>query len=170
MLRCWRLCPGRFEFDSATDSAQSPCVGKRLVVVAFEIRGGGSGRLRLAAPPDASTLGSIVHTDGWGGYLPLSRVGYDHRPIVQHARRPDLKLILPRAHRALSNLKTWLQGTHRHASDKHLQDYLDEFVFRHNRRRTPMAAFQTLLVLGATSRRPRAPRSQPHPPEPTGYS
>jgi hypothetical protein len=26
---------------------------------------------------------------------------------------------------------------------------VDEFVFRHNRRRTPMAAFQTLLGLGA---------------------
>jgi hypothetical protein len=26
--------------------------------------------------------------------------------------------------------------------------YLDEFVFRHNRRRTPQAAFQTLLGLG----------------------
>jgi hypothetical protein len=42
-----------------------------------------------------------------------------------------------------------LQGTHRSASEKHLQAYLDEFVFRHNRRRTPMAAFQTLLGLGA---------------------
>jgi hypothetical protein len=30
-----------------------------------------------------------------------------------------------------------------------LQVYLDEFVFRHNRRRLRMAAFQTLLVLGA---------------------
>ena len=29
-----------------------------------------------------------------------------------------------------------------------LQVYLDEFVFRHNRRRLPMAAFQTLLGLG----------------------
>ena len=27
--------------------------------------------------------------------------------------------------------------------------YLDEFVFRHNRRRHPMAAFQTLLGLGS---------------------
>jgi hypothetical protein len=43
-----------------------------------------------------------------------------------------------------------MQGTHRHASDKHLQVYLEEFVLRHNRRRTPMAAFQTLLGLGAT--------------------
>ena len=61
-------------------------------------------------------------------------------------------MILPRAHRALANLKTWLQGTHRASSAKHLQVYLDEFVFRHNRRRTPMAAFQTLLGLGAPSR------------------
>jgi hypothetical protein len=33
-------------------------------------------------------------------------------------------------------------------SRNQLQAYLDEFVFRHNRRRTPMAAFQTLLGLG----------------------
>ena len=29
-----------------------------------------------------------------------------------------------------------------------LQVYLDEFVFRHNRRNQPMAGFQTLLGLG----------------------
>jgi hypothetical protein len=51
--------------------------------------------------------------------------------------------------RAASNLKTWLQGTDRDVSPEHLQVYLDEFVFRHNRRRMPMAAFQTLLGLGA---------------------
>jgi hypothetical protein len=57
--------------------------------------------------------------------------------------------ILPRAHRAISNLKTWLAGTHRGTSVKHLQVYLDEFAFRHNRRRVPMAVFQTLLGLSA---------------------
>ena len=56
---------------------------------------------------------------------------------------------MPRAHRAISNLKTWLAGTHHGTSAKHLQVYLDEFTFRHNRRHTPMAAFQTLLGLGA---------------------
>jgi hypothetical protein len=30
-----------------------------------------------------------------------------------------------------------------------MQFYLDEFVFRFNRRRTPMAAFQTLLGIGS---------------------
>jgi transposase-like protein len=136
-------------------------VGKQLVVVAVEVRGAGSGRLRLAALPDASgrslggfvvenvTTGSIVHTDGWRGYDPLGGLGFDHRPIAQRWRHEDRQVILPRAHRALSNLQTWLQGTHRSASAKHLPVYLDEFVFRHNRRRTPMAAFQTLLGLGA---------------------
>jgi transposase-like protein len=136
-------------------------VGKRLVGVAVEVRGAGSGRLRLAVLADASKRslgpwiaenvesGSIVHTDGWGGYTDLSARGFDHRPVSQRWRSEQRRLILPRAHRALSNLKTWLQGTHRSASEKHLQVYLDEFVFRHNRRRTPMAAFQTLLGLGA---------------------
>jgi hypothetical protein len=40
-----------------------------------------------------------------------------------------------------------MHGTHWHASRRHLQAYLDEFVFRHNRRGNPHAAFQTLLGL-----------------------
>lgn len=52
----------------------------------------------------------------------------------------------------ISNLKTWLQGTHRGVSKEHLQVYLDEYVFRFNRRRTPMAAFQSLLGLGGSLR------------------
>jgi hypothetical protein len=36
--------------------------------------------------------------------------------------------------------------------------YLDEFVFRWNRRRTPMAGFQTLLGFGADRGRPPARR------------
>lgn len=57
--------------------------------------------------------------------------------------------ILPRVHRVFGNLQTWLRGTHHGVSAKHLQAYLDEFTFRFNRRRTPMAAFQTLLGLGS---------------------
>jgi hypothetical protein len=136
--------------------------GKALVGIAVEVRGQGSGRVRMALLGDATkpsldgfvaasvASGAIVHTDGWPGYWGLSALGYDHRPIKQRRRFPDERKILPRAHRASSNLKTWLQGTHRRPSAKHLQVYLDEFVFRHNRRRTPMAAFQTLLGLGAT--------------------
>jgi transposase-like protein len=134
---------------------------KALVGVIVEARGRGSGRLRLKLLPDASqaTLtgwlkasvepGAIVHTDGWPGYAKLASAGFEHRPRQQRRDHPDAQKLLPRAHRAASNLKTWLQGTHRGVSPDHLQVYLDEFVFRHNRRRTPMAAFQTLLGLGA---------------------
>lgn len=157
--------------------------GKTLVGVAVEVRGRGSGRVRLSVLKDASAHslhaflnealdgGTIVHTDGWRGYVGLAEAGFDHRPIEQHWRDTDgRKEILPRAHRAISNLKTWLAGTHRGASVKHLRVYLDEFVFRNNRRRVPMAAFQTLLGLSSlhsptTYREITDPTAKP---EPTG--
>lgn len=134
--------------------------GKRLVGVAVEVRGQGSGRLRLVplADPKLPTLsafvkattepGATVHTDGWKGYYGLPREGYRHLPRSQRAAVGE-EPYLPRAHRAISNLKAWMLGTHRGVSREHLHVYLDEYVFRHNRRRTPMAAFQTLLGLGA---------------------
>jgi len=133
---------------------------KALVGVAIEVRGAGSGRLRLAVLPDASgptlrdfakattQVGAIVHTDGLQSYRALAKHGYDHRRRPQQTAAPGEQL-LPRAHRAISNLKAWMHGTHRGVSDDHLPVYLDEYVFRHNRRGTPMAAFQTLLGLGA---------------------
>ena len=133
---------------------------KALVGAAIEVRGAGSGRLRLAmlANSRATTLeaftqtttapGSIVHTDGLNSYNGLAKLGYDHRQRKQAGAAPGEQL-LPRAHRAISNLKAWMHGTHRGVSNQHLPIYLDEYVFRHNRRGTPMAAFQTLLGLGA---------------------
>lgn len=133
---------------------------KALVAVAIEVRGRGSGRLRLQVVPDVSAaslqgfvktttdLGAIVHTDGWRSYNGLAKLGFEHRPRVQRTA-PAGEQLLPRAHRAVSNLKAWLYGTHRWASNEHLPVYLDEYVFRHNRRNTPMAAFQTLLGLSA---------------------
>lgn len=135
---------------------------KALCGVAVEVRGQGSGRLRLAVLRDASAeslgsfvkatteAGAIVDTDGWDGYNGLAGAGYEHRPRNQSAAPPGEEPYLPRAHRAISNLKAWLHGTHRWASREHLPAYLDEHVFRHNRRRSPHAAFQTLLGLGTS--------------------
>jgi transposase-like protein len=134
-----------------------------LVAVAVEVRGAGSGRVRMSVIPDASgqTLstfiaetiapGAIVHTDGWMGYAPLAKQGYDYRPRSQRAAKTagDTDPVMPRVHRAISNFKSWLRGTHRSVSNEHLQVYLDEFTFRYNRRNTPMAAFQTLLGLSS---------------------
>ena len=155
--RSTRVCLGGRDTDFRGRRQRD---GKPLVGVAVEVRGNGSGRLRLQLLPDPSAhsltsfvrsnaaAGTIVHTDGWAGYTGLRAAGFDHRPHIQHERFPDRQWVLPRAHRALSNLKTWLQGTHHGVSPKHLHVYLNEFVFRHNRRRTPLAGFQTLLGLG----------------------
>ena len=76
---------------------------------------------------------------------PYARPTIIDRP--QWVIREHASQLLPRVHRAFSNLKTWLKGTHHGVSAKHLPHYVDEFVFRFNRRRTPMAAFQSLLGL-----------------------
>ena len=130
---------------------------KSIVVGAVEVRGRGSGRIRLAVVEDlsAASLVSFVEasvepdstllTDGWQGYAPLRKT-YDHRPSTVGNPKNAARLF-PRVHRAFSNLKAWLKGTHHGVSSKHLPHYVNEFVFRFNRRRTPMAAFQSLLGL-----------------------
>ena len=69
------------------------------------------------------------------------------RPLRIELRK-GAKSVVPLADRAIGNLQQWLIGTYQGVSRDQLQVYLDEFVFRHNRRRLPMAAFQTLLGLG----------------------
>src|SRR5512134_3971570 len=90
---------------------------------------------------------STLLVDGWQGYVPLHKT-YDYRPTTVGDAKNASKLF-PRVHRTFSNLKTWLKGTHHGVSSKHLPHYVNEFVFRFNRRRTPMAAFQSLLGLTA---------------------
>jgi hypothetical protein len=75
-------------------------------------------------------------------------------------------VLLPRVHRTFSNLRTWLKGTRHGVSAKHLPHYVDEFVFRFNRRLTPVAAFRSLL--GLSSRRPPTTRKMLCADEPTG--
>jgi transposase-like protein len=156
---------GRVEVDETIIGNQDGLRGRELgrdralVVGAVEVRGRACGRIRLAALLDATspTLsgfvrrnvepGAVVITDGWRGYDSLSAIGFRHRrkPIgLQHARA---LVVLPRIHQVFGNLKNWLRGTHHGVQAKHMQAYLDEFVFRFNRRRTPMAAFQSLLGL-----------------------
>jgi hypothetical protein len=57
-------------------------------------------------------------------------------------------------HIAFSNLETGLPGTHHGVSQQHLQAYLDEFVFRFNRRFYPMTAVDSVLGLAARALAP----------------
>lgn len=139
-----------------------------LVAVAVEKRGTRTGRARMAVIPDfkATTLlafikqhialGSTICSDGLKQFTGLAEAGYRHVPRTQPLRadlRKGAKSVVPLADRAIGNLQQWLIGTHHGVGRHQLQVYLDEFVFRYNRRQTPMAAFQTLLGLG-TARGP----------------
>jgi transposase-like protein len=86
---------------------------------------------------DSVLPGSVIHTDGWLGYLPLESQGYRHDVTFLQGKKKTPSELMPRVHRVISLLKRWLMGTHQGAvSHKHLDYYLDEFTFRFNRRRS----------------------------------
>jgi transposase-like protein len=84
--------------------------------------------------------GATVITDGWQGYRGLDKLGYRHEPrsqLAARAREEDPSKLLPAVHRVASLAKRWLLGTHQGSvDDAHLPRYLNEFVFRFNRRRS----------------------------------
>src|SRR5690349_9243306 len=127
--------------------------GRPLVAGAVEIRGKGPGRIRLAVIGDCSAValgafaaGSTVVSDGWAGCKRLKDV--KHEPTV--VGDAPAHLVLPWVHRVFANAKRWALGVYHGLREEHLQAYLDEFVFRFNRRRTPQAAFARLLGLAVT--------------------
>jgi transposase-like protein len=138
-----------------------------LVLVAVEKRGRASGRVRMKVIPDFKSRtiipflqqnvapGSTIYTDGLKSFEGLTGAGFKHIARNQPLRSElskGAKSAVPLADRAIGNLQQWLIGTYHGVSKPQLQIYLDEFVFRHNRRKTPAASFQTLLGLG-TSRK-----------------
>ena len=134
---------GSAEFGGATGRKT---LSKVLIIVAAEADGKRIGRIRMALIEDFDRktlhrfiqdnieLGSTVCTDGLNSYRELN--GYIHNRKVQNLRQGGEPL-LPRVHLVISLLKRWLLGTLQgSASDKYLDDYLNEFVFRFNRRRS----------------------------------
>lgn len=98
--------------------------------------------------------GSTVRTDGWIGYAGLKGMGYSHAPLVLGKDPEKADAHLPMIHIVFSNLKTWIKGTHHGVSQQHLQAYLNEYVFRFNRRFYPMTAFHSVLGLACRSEAP----------------
>lgn len=120
---------------------------KALIAIAAQFEGKKIGRIRMKRILNASAEslhtfiqesvepGSVIHTDGWTGYAGLEGIGYRHKVIVLAHKKKSSSDLLPRVHRIASLLKRWLMGTHQGAiSHEHLDYYLDEYVFRFNRR------------------------------------
>jgi transposase-like protein len=131
-------------------------LGKAIVAIAVERLGVGDrskrvalGRARLQRIPnvqmatltdfvlDTCDLDAIVYTDHWGGYNDLGNAGFTHMKTNVSASGDPAHVAMPCVHRVASLMKRWLLGTHQGGvSIRQLDFYLDEFVFRFNRRKS----------------------------------
>ena len=127
------------------------------------------GRIRIEKVADASgdSLGdfikrniqecSIIKTDGWRGYSFLAESNYKHEVI----KKKDEDKLLPSVHLVISQFKRWTLGIHQGlVNNKYLQVYIDEFVFRFNRRKTKSRGkvFYSLLEQATYTRQHRTGR------------
>lgn len=145
--------------------------GKELVFIAVEIRGHKIGRIRLHCISDVSgaTLetsvteeiqkGAVIRSDGWRGYNGIKGLGYEHEVVVKTDEELG-EIVLPKCHLVISLLKRWILGTLQgNVGCGHLQDYLNEFTFRFNRRSSKSRGllFHRLAELAvATAPNPRS--------------
>ena len=111
--------------------------GKTIVLAAVEKQGQRFGRIRLKVVPDCSgnvVPGSRVITDGWKGYSFLTQDNYTHNKVIA-SKTDDKNSVLPGVHRIASLVKRLILGTFQgRFGPEHLQSYMDEYVFRFNRR------------------------------------
>ncbi len=119
---------------------------KCKVAIAVERQGRKLGRLRLHVIECCSAeeltsfakanidLGSQITTDGWSGYSGLRSEGFVHKTMIQ-SKIEDKESVLPGVHLVTSLFKRVILGTFQGRFDpQYLQRYLDEYVFRFNRR------------------------------------
>ena len=93
---------------------------------------------------------SIVSDDG-AEFSSLIKLGYNHQAVPMRGDKIKMNSTLPMISVVTANLKTWIDGAFHGVSKKHLQSYLDEFMFRFNRRFYRAVSFRTLLDLGTLS-------------------
>lgn len=166
MPTTWRLAdlveadetviPFRTKDDPIAGGQGRSHIGKLLVIGAVELSEEGQPRrIRLEPLKDftgASVAGFVervvmpgatVISDGLASYRGIK--DRRHRPKVVGSMAAHV--LLPWIHRVFANFKRWAMGTFHGVRKAHLRRYLDEFVFRWNRRQHVAAAFDTLLGL-----------------------
>lgn len=134
-------------------------IGKIAIIGAVELLDEGKpGRIRLEVIPDyrGETLkgfiernvmrNSTIWTDDNKSYYGLE--GYMHYPRV--IGQMAAHVIMPWIHRVFSNAKRWGMGVFHGFRKKYLNAYLNEYVFRWNRRFSYRSSFDRLVGIGIT--------------------
>jgi hypothetical protein len=98
----------------------------------------------VAFAQDALAPGSTVRSDGLSVYPSLEKYGFihDRNPV----NKQKAHVLLPHVHLFISNCKSFVQGTPHGLGEKRLQQYLDEFTYRFNRRKRHKELFDRLLL------------------------
>jgi ISXO2-like transposase domain/Transposase zinc-ribbon domain len=125
---------------------------KKLIVLAVEILEDGVGRAyaEVIEHSSAIELGAFLRkyiskdatiiTDKWRGYTPLKKEFPNLKQIDSNDGKNFKEL-----HIHIMNIKGWLRGIHHHCSKEHMQDYLNEYHFRYNRRSNMDTIFNVLI-------------------------
>jgi transposase-like protein len=89
---------------------------------------------------------SIIFTDDWASYKPLSRRYIDHK-VINHSDGIYVRgdVYTNTIEGAFGNMKTGMRGVYKKVSPHYLQSYLDEYAWRHNAKRVGQPLFEQLL-------------------------
>jgi transposase-like protein len=98
---------------------------------------------------------TLIYTDEYSAYERLGRTGYNHRRIRHSARVYVEGDVHTQTIDGFFGLfKNAVRGVHHGVSHRWLQGYLNEYVWRYNRREQPRAMFLDLIDAAATTSRP----------------
>ena len=86
---------------------------------------------------------AIVKSDGWRGFSRIKEVTAKH--IVKIVPPQEASKALPWVHTMISNAKRNLLGINHKIKDEYLQNYLDEFCYKTNRRYFDLNLFERLM-------------------------
>ena len=137
---------------------------KKTLVFAAVQRDGGRVKAMVIPDSQGQTLGAaldafvepdaILFTDEWAGYIKPGK-GYRAHHTIRHRDRiyVDGLTHTQTAEGFFSLLKNALRGVHHGVSDKWLQGYLNEYVWRYNHRHQPRAMFLDMLDTAASRSR-----------------
>lgn len=91
-----------------------------------------------------------VETDNATSYNGLNQLLESHQAHNTSDSDVDVNKVLPWVHTAISNAKRTLNGVYHMIGDKYMQNYLNEFCYRFNRRFMTDVLFDRLLIAAAS--------------------
>jgi transposase len=89
---------------------------------------------------------SMIITNDWASYKPLSRRYIDHQ-IINHSDGIYVRgsVYTNTIEGTFGNMKTGMRGVYTKVPPRYLQSYLDEYSWRHNAKRNDESLFEQLL-------------------------